>query len=111
MDSDGLGVLVRYHAWANERILATAALLTDEELHRPATHDHGSAFGTIRHLVDVDWSWRQFCAGNDVGETHVWDHGFTLDEIGQLHAFTVTRTPACGTTSRRSTGHRSTSCS
>jgi hypothetical protein len=31
--------------------------------------DHGSAFDTIRHLVDVDWSWRQFCIGNDVGDT------------------------------------------
>jgi uncharacterized damage-inducible protein DinB len=88
MDSDSMLVLVRYHTWANDRILAVATGLTDEELHRPATHDHGSAFETIRHLVDVDWSWRQFCLGNDVGETYVWDHGFTLDRIAQLHAFT-----------------------
>jgi uncharacterized damage-inducible protein DinB len=88
VDSDSLATLVRYHAWANDRILATAAGLTDEELRRPSTHDHGSAFETIRHLVDVDWSWRQFCTGNDVGETYVWDHGFTLDEIPQLLAFT-----------------------
>jgi uncharacterized damage-inducible protein DinB len=89
VDSDSLSVLVRYHAWANDRILATAAPLTDEELHRPATHDRGSAFETIRHLVDVDWSWRQFCIGNDIGETYVWEHGFTLDAIPQLHAFTL----------------------
>jgi uncharacterized damage-inducible protein DinB len=89
MDSDSLLALVGYHAWANDRILTTAAGLTDEELHRPATHDRGSAFETIRHLVDVDWSWRQFCVGNDIGETYVWDHGFTLDGIPQLHAFTL----------------------
>jgi uncharacterized damage-inducible protein DinB len=89
VDPDSLVVLVRYHAWANDRILATASDLTDEQIHRPATHDRGSAFETIRHLVDVDWSWRQFCSGQDVGETFVWDHGFTLDAISQLHAFTL----------------------
>jgi uncharacterized damage-inducible protein DinB len=89
VDADSLLVLVRYHAWANDRLLSTAAELTDEELHRPATHDRGSAFETIRHLVDVDWSWREFCVGHDVGETYVWDHGFSLDEIPQLHAFTL----------------------
>src|SRR5918994_1351323 len=89
MDPDSLLVLVRYHAWANDRLLGTAAGLTDEELHRSATHDRGSAFETIRHLVDVDWSWRELCVGNDVGEAYVWDHGNTLDEIQQLHAFTL----------------------
>ncbi|HZB02345.1 MAG TPA: DinB family protein [Actinomycetota bacterium] len=89
MDADSLLALVHYHAWANDRVLATAADLTDEELRRPATHDRGSAFETIRHLVDVDWSWRQFCLGVDVGESYVWDHGFTLDEVPQLHAFTL----------------------
>ena len=89
MDADSLLVLVRYHAWANDRLLATAAGLTEDELHRSATHDRGSAFETIRHLVDVDWSWREFCVGNDVGETYVWDHGNTLDEISQLHGFTL----------------------
>src|ERR671911_285158 len=87
MDSDSLLVLVRYHGWANDRLLRTAAGLTDEELHRPATHDRGGAFETIRHLVDVDWSWREFCVGNDVGETYVWDHGFTLEDLSALHAF------------------------
>jgi uncharacterized damage-inducible protein DinB len=89
MDADSLLALARYHAWANDRILATAASLTVEALHRAATLDRGSAFETIRHLVDVDWSWRQFCVGNDIGETYVWDHGFTLDEIQQLHAFSL----------------------
>ena len=49
--------------------------------------DHGSAFDTLRHLVDVDWSWREFCTGNDVGETYVWDHGFVLDDLAAIHAF------------------------
>lgn len=87
IDAETLGAFVRFHAWANDRILATAAGLSDEELRRPATLDRGSAFDTIRHLVDVDWSWREFCAGNDVGDTYVWDHGYVLDDLPALHAF------------------------
>jgi uncharacterized damage-inducible protein DinB len=87
MDGNSLLAFVRYHAWANDRILTTAADLSENELRKDGVLDHGSAFQTIRHLVDVDWSWREFCIGNDVGETYVWDHGFTLDDLGALHAF------------------------
>lgn len=88
MDRDSLQVLIRYQAWANDRVLATAADLSDDDLRRADTLDRGSAFDTIRHLVDVDWSWREFCAGHDVGETYAWDHGYSLDDVAQLHAFT-----------------------
>ena len=71
MDPDTLLPFVRYHAWANNAILKTTAELSEEELRRPAVLDHGSAFDTLRHLVDVDWSWRQFLIGNDVGQTYV----------------------------------------
>lgn len=87
MDNGCLLALVRFHAWANDRILTVAAGLSDEELRRGEVLDRGSAFDTIRHLVDVDWSWREFCAGNDVGDTYVWDHGFTLDDLPTIHAF------------------------
>ena len=87
MDADSLLAFVRFHAWANDRILSTAADLPDEDFRRSATLDHDSAFGTVRHLVDVDWSWREYCIGNDVGDTYVWDHGFVLDDLPALHAF------------------------
>jgi uncharacterized damage-inducible protein DinB len=89
MDGDSLLALVRFHAWANDRILTTAAGLTEEELLRPSVLDHGSAFQTLRHLVDVDWSWRELCMGNDIGDTYVWDHGFTLDDLPAIHSFCV----------------------
>ena len=89
VDADTLLMLVRFHAWANDRILTTAAELSDEELRRPDVLDRGSAFDTIRHLVDVDWSWREFCSGNDVGDTYVWDHGYVLDDLPALHAFSI----------------------
>jgi uncharacterized damage-inducible protein DinB len=87
VDAEALLAFVRFHAWANDRILTTAAALSDDELRRTANLDHGSAFQTIRHLVDVDWSWREFCIGNDVGATYVWDQGFTLEDLPALHAF------------------------
>jgi uncharacterized damage-inducible protein DinB len=89
MDRGSLLAFVRYHAWANDRVMVTAAALADEELRRSADLDHGSAFDTLRHLVDVDWSWRELCAGNDVGQTYVWDHGYALDDLAALHAFTL----------------------
>ena len=87
MDGESLLGFVRFHAWANDKILMTTAGLSDVELRRPDVLDHGSAFETIRHLVDVDWSWREFCIGNDVGDTYVWDHGFVLDDLPAIHAF------------------------
>jgi len=87
MEATSLLAFVRFHAWANDRILTTAADLSDEELRRDAVLDHGSAFQTLRHLVDVDWSWREYCLGNDIGDTYVWDHGFVLDDLTQIHDF------------------------
>lgn len=87
VDTDGLVALVHYHAWANDRILTTAAKVPDDELHRPDVLDRGSAFETLRHLVDVDWSWREFCIGNDIGDSYVWEQGFDLDDVAAIHAF------------------------
>ncbi len=87
VDADNLLAFVRFHAWANDRILTTAAEVSEGDLRRPDTLDRGSAFDTIRHLVDVDWSWREFCGGNDIGASYVWDHGFALDDLPALHAF------------------------
>jgi uncharacterized damage-inducible protein DinB len=88
MDRGDLLQFVRFHAWANDRILTTAAQLSDEALRRDGVLDHGSAFQTIRHLVDVDWSWREFCGGHDVGETYAWDE-FELADLAAIHRFSL----------------------
>jgi uncharacterized damage-inducible protein DinB len=84
-----LRLLVRYHAISNDRICSTAAALSEEEMHRAGEFDRGSAFDTLRHLVDVDWSWREICIGNDVGENYVWDLGHPLEDLAAIHAFTL----------------------
>jgi uncharacterized damage-inducible protein DinB len=89
MDSQSLLPFVRYHAWANDKILTTIAQLSDEDLRKPDTLDLGSAFDVLRHLVDVDWSWREELIGTDVADSYVWDHGFVLDDVPQIHAFSL----------------------
>jgi uncharacterized damage-inducible protein DinB len=89
MDAETLSLLVRYHALANDWILTNAARMSEEDLRAGGVLDHGSAFDTIRHLMDVDWSWREYCIGNDVGDTYVWDHGFTLDDLRSLRSFSL----------------------
>jgi hypothetical protein len=42
--------LVRFHAWADDRILATGAQVSDEDMRRPDTLDRGSALDTVRLL-------------------------------------------------------------
>jgi uncharacterized damage-inducible protein DinB len=86
MDPVTLTPIVRFHTWANRRIIETTALLSDDELRRPAPLDHGTAFQTLRHLVDVDWSWREFCAGHDVGQTYVWDE-VPLEDLDSIRRF------------------------
>ena len=88
MDADPLAALVRFHAYANRRIIETAAELSDDELRRPGPLDHGTAFQTLRHLVDVDWSWREFCIGNDVGPTYVWDR-VALEDLASIDGFSA----------------------
>ncbi len=73
MNRDDILFLIMYHNRANAKIFETAALLTDEQLMRANEFDRDSAFETLRHIVDVDWSWRQFCIGNNIGKTYLWD--------------------------------------
>ena len=87
MSPESLLTLVKYHAWANERILTAAQGLSEPQFRVPAPLDHGTVFQTLRHIADVDWSWRELCLGRDVGETYVWDHGFVLDDLPSIHAF------------------------
>lgn len=50
--------LLRYNRWANGQILEQMQQLTLAQLMAPANLDHGSAFQTLQHALDVEWSWR-----------------------------------------------------
>ena len=91
MNRDDILYLIAYHNRAHANIFETAAFLTHEQLMRANQFDRDCAFETLRHIVDVDWSWRQICInasslstyigresddallGNDIGKTYLWD--------------------------------------
>ena len=65
--------LIRYHARSNTQILDAIASLTVEGFEERAALDHGSVAETLRHLVVVDNSWREFLLGNDVDDPYEWE--------------------------------------
>jgi uncharacterized damage-inducible protein DinB len=92
-----LADLIRYHARSNTHILETIASLTDEDFEERAALDHGSVAETLRHLVVVDNSWREFLLGNDVDDPYEWEvpplpdlasiRSFWAEETGRLAAY------------------------
>jgi uncharacterized damage-inducible protein DinB len=59
---------VEFNNWANQRLLEFAARIPAEQLFAtrealgiPAQLSNPSAFDTLRHVVDVEWSWRLAC--------------------------------------------------
>lgn len=86
MTRDDILYLIEYHNRANQIIFDAAAQLSAEQLQRADEFDLGTAFNTLRHIVDVDWSWREFCNGNDVGQTYIWDL-VPMPDLAAVRAF------------------------
>ena len=82
MRIDDIRLLYAYNAWANERIMITAAALTPEQLHAPAVPDpgYGTIFGSLVHLVEAEHAWRV------VLETGDWPEMLTTDDFPTLEA-------------------------
>ena len=51
--------LVEYNAWANHRILLKAARLPWEQLNTQTGLSHHTLFGTLVHILDTQWYWRE----------------------------------------------------
>jgi uncharacterized damage-inducible protein DinB len=60
--------LVQFNQWANNRLLDIAAKFSPEQLHAEAGLSFGSAFHTLRHVLDVGWSWRLICMGQEASK-------------------------------------------
>ncbi len=59
--------LVQFNNWANARLLETAAQLTPKQLHSGKL-SKGTGFETLRHVLDVEWSWRMACEEKPASE-------------------------------------------
>ncbi len=85
MDTQATLVLVRYHIHSNERILETAANLSDQEFRGPAQLDYETAIETLLHMAIVDWSWRELCIGNDDDDS--FPDGWPPADLAGIKAF------------------------
>jgi len=85
MNPEALLFVVGYHIRSNERILATTAALSDDEFRRKANLDYESAYETLLHMLIVDWSWREFCIGNDDDDSY--PDGWPFPDLATITAF------------------------
>ena len=89
-----------YDAWANRKLLAIAAELSDEQLDAPTGYGHGSIRGTLQHLVRVQWWWRAVItasgqvpqSGPEIGETVAEISEFHDTEAGRITAWLAQQT-------------------
>ena len=59
MDKEQAITLVEYNIWANHRVLIKAAHLTSAELHGATSLSHQTIMGTLVHILDTQWYWRE----------------------------------------------------
>ncbi len=55
--STHLRTMAAYNRWANRRLYAAAAALSDDDYRRPAGVFFGSLHGTLNHLLATDRNW------------------------------------------------------
>lgn len=51
--------LIEYNAWASHRVLIKAAHLTPSELLQETSLSHQTILGTLVHILDTQWYWRE----------------------------------------------------
>ena len=88
MDTDDISLLFDYHYWALNHLLNHLLKLSTEQLAKPSPHlYHKSAYQTILHLLDVDWSWIQICMDLP-GTEYIWEVE-DLPDLEAVSAFLV----------------------
>lgn len=73
--------LFDYNDWANERILACAEKVSDEQWRAPTDHSHGSLHQTLYHMLTVEWGWRNVCEHHAPPES-----GPSMDDLATVEA-------------------------
>lgn len=58
MNIRDIQTIYAYNDWANQRILAAAAQVSQEQFTAPAPHSYGSLRGSIVHTLDAEYAWR-----------------------------------------------------
>jgi len=69
MNIKDIHLIYEYNYWANKRILAASANVTQEQFLAPASFPFGGLRGTLLHILEAEWSWRSlFQKIEDVSE-------------------------------------------
>ena len=58
-------LLFEYNIWANQRILAAAEKLSDEQLKAANDLGWGSLHGMLAHILDAEYGWRHYLADGE----------------------------------------------
>ena len=61
MEINSIQILFDYNQWANERLLRKAARLSSANLTEPCWLSQGDVMGTLVHMLDAEWYWRNAC--------------------------------------------------
>jgi uncharacterized damage-inducible protein DinB len=83
MNRQDLLLLYAYNDWANQRILATAAQVSQAQWEAPTTDSHETLRGILLHTLDTEFSWRTLCQFNIFAEDLREADFPTLDQIKQ----------------------------
>ena len=60
MNIQDILTLYDYNYWANSRIVETALDVSQEQFDAPAEFPWGGLRGTLLHILDAEWGWRNF---------------------------------------------------
>ncbi len=86
MEQTSLFTFVQFNNWANQRLLDQAAALNEEALNEQSPFfDHGTAFQTLCHHFEVEWSWLRAAQGI-IRRTSLWD-GEPLADLAAIQRF------------------------
>ena len=68
MRIDDIHLLYQYNDWANDRILTAADALTPAQLSAPNDFGWGNLLGTLCHLMEAQYVWRQILTQGALNE-------------------------------------------
>ncbi len=68
MNIQDIQLIYSYNYWANEKILAASAKVTQEQFLAWADFPYGGLRGTLIHILDAEFGWRDLFETNKFGD-------------------------------------------
>jgi uncharacterized damage-inducible protein DinB len=86
MTVNDLERLYDYGYWANRKLLAVVAQLTQEQFTKTVAGSYGSVRNTLVHILSAEWGWLDRCGGHPRGPA------LTSDDYPDVKSLTATWT-------------------